>query len=111
MPDTNHEEVLFYFDLLWSIAPVLLNDPEAAGVRKIDGTMQTVGSLLADLRELEPVVKQLTPGDQASRRMIADRLKAYRSEENTSELQSLMRISYAVFCLKKNKIKQTPHRQ
>src|SRR3546814_9064186 len=27
-----------------------------------------------------------------------------RSEENTSELQSLMRISYAVFCLKKKKI-------
>src|SRR3546814_16423587 len=31
-----------------------------------------------------------------------------RSEEHTSELQSLMRISYAVFCLKKKK-KQTPH--
>src|SRR3546814_3626686 len=30
------------------------------------------------------------------------RLRA-RSEEHTSELQSLMRISYAVFCLKKNK--------
>src|SRR3546814_2432014 len=30
-----------------------------------------------------------------------------RSEENTSELQSLMRISYAVFCLKKKKIKNT----
>src|SRR3546814_4524947 len=30
-----------------------------------------------------------------------------RSEEHTSELQSLMRISYAVFCLKK-KIKNTP---
>src|SRR3546814_11168706 len=29
-----------------------------------------------------------------------------RSEEHTSELQSLMRISYAVFCLKKNKTKQ-----
>src|SRR3546814_3564386 len=28
-----------------------------------------------------------------------------RSEEHTSELQSLMRISYAVFCLKKNTIK------
>src|SRR3546814_5267351 len=28
---------------------------------------------------------------------------ALRSEEHTSELQSLMRISYAVFCLKKNK--------
>src|SRR3546814_1087518 len=34
---------------------------------------------------------------------------AFRSEEHTSELQSLMRISYAVFCLKK---KQTePHPQ
>src|SRR3546814_3150957 len=30
-----------------------------------------------------------------------------RSEEHTSELQSLMRISYAVFCLKKNKDTQT----
>src|SRR3546814_3475426 len=30
-----------------------------------------------------------------------------RSEEHTSELQSLMRISYAVFCLKKKNIK--PH--
>src|SRR3546814_7500558 len=29
-----------------------------------------------------------------------------RSEEHTSELQSLMRISYAVFCLKKQKKKQ-----
>src|SRR3546814_2091758 len=31
----------------------------------------------------------------------------YRSEEHTSELQSLMRISYAVFCLKK---KKTPNK-
>src|SRR3546814_5755157 len=29
--------------------------------------------------------------------------QGYRSEEHTSELQSLMRISYAVFCLKKKK--------
>src|SRR3546814_1879060 len=29
-----------------------------------------------------------------------------RSEEHTSELQSLMRISYAVFCLKKKKLKK-----
>src|SRR3546814_5856809 len=32
-----------------------------------------------------------------------------RSEEHTSELQSLMRISYAVFCLQKKKIKQSEH--
>src|SRR3546814_7910819 len=59
------------------------------------------GRQLADLRHPE-------------RRAWADRLKGYlifpsdtqeeqrlRSEEQTSELQSLMRISYAVFCLKK----------
>src|SRR3546814_1075073 len=33
-----------------------------------------------------------------------------RSEEHTSELQSLMRISYAVFCLKKKKHKHTMKR-
>src|SRR3546814_6539123 len=32
-----------------------------------------------------------------------------RSEEHTSELQSLMRISYAVFCLKKKKYEQMKH--
>src|SRR3546814_2104655 len=35
-----------------------------------------------------------------------------RSEEHTSELQSLMRISYAVFCLKKKKLQHTiSHKQ
>src|SRR3546814_9399308 len=34
-------------------------------------------------------------------------IKKARSEEHTSELQSLMRISYAVFCLKKKKNKKT----
>src|SRR3546814_3223494 len=34
--------------------------------------------------------------------------KRPRSEEHTSELQSLMRISYAVFCLKKKKISNQP---
>src|SRR3546814_2040992 len=36
-------------------------------------------------------------------RLVAEQ---FRSEEHTSELQSLMRISYAVFCLKKKKKKQ-----
>src|SRR3546814_6569897 len=35
----------------------------------------------------------------------------FRSEEHTSELQSLMRISYAVFCLKKNKKKTTQRKE
>src|SRR3546814_16243127 len=35
---------------------------------------------------------------------------AFRSEEHTSELQSLMRISYAVFCLKKKKYSITINR-
>src|SRR3546814_7931681 len=34
-----------------------------------------------------------------------------RSEEHTSELQSLMRISYAVFCLKKKKENKKPNKQ
>src|SRR3546814_9018461 len=49
----------------------------------------------------QPVVQPLTIP-------LPDRLGAAdRSEEHTSELQSLMRISYAVFCLKKKKNKRT----
>src|SRR3546814_10553862 len=38
--------------------------------------------------------------------LIEDTRELQRSEEHTSELQSLMRISYAVFCLKKKKTKK-----
>src|SRR3546814_4071626 len=43
----------------------------------------------------KPRVSRLRPADQIVR------VPLPRSEEHTSELQSLMRISYAVFCLKK----------
>src|SRR3546814_6722497 len=44
------------------------------------------------------------PADEASARAVITQAEASsRSEEHTSELQSLMRISYAVFCLKKKK--------
>src|SRR3546814_9643704 len=43
------------------------------------------------------------PGGRSRRRRLVV-LQPHRSEEHTSELQSLMRISYAVFCLKKKKI-------
>src|SRR3546814_4264472 len=38
-----------------------------------------------------------------------ERLRPHRSEEHTSELQSLMRNSYAVFCLKKKQYNLKPH--
>src|SRR3546814_9650171 len=46
-----------------------------------------------------PLVDALFTLAKTRRRRAAD-----RSEEHTSELQSLMRISYAVFCLNKNKL-------
>src|SRR3546814_4025481 len=46
--------------------------------------------------------RQCCDGCELHTRGVSD---AVRSEEHTSELQSLMRISYAVFCLKKKNIK------
>src|SRR3546814_7398545 len=43
--------------------------------------------------------------------MVTADTRRLRSEEHTSELQSLMRISYAVFCLKKKKKKETRQNQ
>src|SRR3546814_2187678 len=39
--------------------------------------------------------------------LVLQEIGLFRSEEHTSELQSLMRISYAVFCLKKKTVKKT----
>src|SRR3546814_7412236 len=46
---------------------------------------------------------QATPDGASLQRVGSDLQYTRRSEEHTSELQSLMRISYAVFCLKKKK--------
>src|SRR3546814_1519855 len=46
----------------------------------------------------------------ANRAPVCDALSPIRSEEHTSELQSLMRISYAVFCLKKKQATHEQHR-
>src|SRR3546814_2601112 len=46
------------------------------------------------------------PVDEFAARQLAVHI---RSEEHTSELQSLMRISYAVFCLKKKKLQDKNH--
>src|SRR3546814_2165491 len=45
---------------------------------------------------------RVVPGEKVEHRVSLSACAA-RSEEHTSELQSLMRISYAVFCLKKKK--------
>src|SRR3546814_10372422 len=52
------------------------------------------------------VVEAFEPGGQPHRNTGRRGGRQERSEEHTSELQSLMRISYAVFCLKKKNKKQ-----
>src|SRR3546814_6900418 len=58
-----------------------------------------------DVAALEKVINEDVDAVPAAREaIITGRNRVWRSEEHTSELQSLMRISYAVFCLKtKNK--------
>src|SRR3546814_8876131 len=49
---------------------------------------------------LQELARQYLVPDKAMRISVVPSATAKRSEEHTSELQSLMRISYAVFCLK-----------
>src|SRR3546814_653037 len=53
----------------------------------------------------DALVRLYPDADLGHLRRLLDSYRAQRSEEHTSELQSLMRNSYAVFCLKKKKIK------
>src|SRR3546814_7400629 len=64
-------------------------------------------SLSVSHRHLAQRERHLSPGadDQCHEPGHARLCRGERSEEHTSELQSLMRISYAVFCLKKKKNK------
>src|SRR3546814_8820216 len=90
---------LFIFDPINPVAVLLRH----AGVRFLDAALhflkQGLDQPLVRLhRGLEPGIFGLHIGEHV--RIVDDRI---RSEEHTSELQSLMRNSSAVFCLKKNK--------
>src|SRR3546814_3115075 len=61
-----------------------------------------MGAVGAPHRTAEPIVGIIGNADSLRFPIIGNDSQ-HRSEEHTSELQSLMRISYAVFCLKKKK--------
>src|SRR3546814_2346501 len=65
--------------------------------------VMAVALVLVDHRVLQLFLP--ANGDAVELAQHINRVGVCRSEEHTSELQSLMRISYAVFCLKKKKKK------
>src|SRR3546814_1688382 len=84
--DLGHDRLA---DLAIGLAPVL------AG-RVMPAEVDRIGTQTLDHRQRERV------GQAEHHLRLPDLRQAARSEEHKSELQSLMRISYAVFCLKKN---------
>src|SRR3546814_5025922 len=61
-----------------------------------------IGELARAINEPWIFLKACAPPDAMQAMLPSQWIIQRRSEEHTSELQSLMRISYAVFCLKKN---------
>src|SRR3546814_7014482 len=84
------------YDIRFAIEPKP-NEPRG------DILLPTLGHAIAFIGSLErPELVGLNP-EVGHEQMAGLNFAAGRSEEHTSELQSLMRISYAVFCLKKKK--------
>src|SRR3546814_6200893 len=85
-----------------------LRQRRAAAVLEIIDAL-AAHEIVADAAEIDPDMAILVPEQRLELKMLLPVIAAPilfeigRSEEHTSELQSLMRISYAVFCLKKQK--------
>src|SRR3546814_5335612 len=96
-PRSTRTDTLFpYTTLFRSLAP-----RQAARRAELDLPGLVVGPEDRALGALLGAFDEESPSPTASE--VAERTGLSRSEEHTSELQSLMRISYAVFCLKKKK--------
>src|SRR3546814_5802002 len=97
-PRSTRTDTLFpYTTLFRSLARITSNKPEGIEIDGIIIPRKCVGEVMKIVDEVEGNV-----GIELSAAKIRFTL---RSEEHTSELQSLMRLSYAVFCLKKKKSK------
>src|SRR3546814_2230918 len=94
-PRSTRTDTLFPYTTLFRSLP---GDAQGRG----DGGLQPERDLGRDLGGRRPGgARRLAHADRGHR----------RSEEHTSELQSLMRISYAVFCLQKKTNKQRVHKK
>src|SRR3546814_1356636 len=105
-PKSTRTDTLFPYSTLFRST----GHPVGAGFRVLPG--QTVGGFTAG-RYLMRVL--IVEDNSRLAELISDGIARHgfsgdRSEEHTSELQSLMRISYAVFCLKKKKYNQIDNR-
>src|SRR3546814_8485328 len=83
-----------------SLAEVWRRHPDLPASSPADSRLARMRDRAAALR---PVIDAMRTVTEAERHVRNFAFTAARSEEHTSELQSLMRISYAVFCLKKKK--------
>src|SRR3546814_10615289 len=97
-PRSTRTDTLFPFTTLFRSPAALLGAGEHYALEVSGDSMVEAGILDGDYALIQ----------KADTAREGDIVVALRSEEHTSELQSLMRISYAVFCLKKKKI-QTTH--
>src|SRR3546814_6120542 len=87
-PSSTRTDTLFPYTTLFRSLPAGAVACDPAGPVRAGGDGMTRRALITGIT-----------GQDGS--YLAESLLARRSEEHTSELQSLMRISYAVFCLKK----------
>src|SRR3546814_1015545 len=97
----------FIDKLVWVDKRVLDVDLDNQQVLSTDQLRLEVDAY-ARFRIVDPLKAVVATGSSsATEQRVAEQLQPIRSEEHTSELQSLMRISYAVFCLKKQNKEQT----
>src|SRR3546814_1415143 len=101
-PRSTRTDTLFPYTTLFR-SEALLRDLTYMGNLPYKGNLPYMGDL--PFREGAPIGAGVARGRRARRGdpELRRRRGGGRSEEHTSELQSLMRISYAVFCLKKKK--------
>src|SRR3546814_9064279 len=96
---------------------IVLNEPSVVAIAEIKGKKQVLavgdeakmmlGRTPGNIMAIRPLRDGVIADFEVAEEMIKHFIRKVhnRSEENTSELQSLMRNSYAVFCLKKKKTK------
>src|SRR3546814_5600141 len=93
-PRSTRTDTLFPYTTLFRSVRVVLTDHVADDARRL-----AIGPVVIEAALARGIEDAAVDGLQP--------VAHIRSEEHTSELQSLMRISYAVFCLKKKKKKVT----
>ena len=89
--EASHNEIMQRFDIFWSRIPILIQGPQSAQLRQIEGFTETVDGFVAVLEDSEALITKLALGDIVNYEILLGKLRAIQAPLHDLVVNALLK--------------------